>query len=266
MPKTPTLPASTATPASGFEIIYTNVILSDLTRGTNAAQATLCDVARLADGRQVARSTSNGVLTYNTFPSDPRVAAEFIGSAENLSARFANQMEAVRVRSQLRALQMTTLQAEIHKFRLMFPAIADLQGLERERPSPCFSTGEVFVGISAPHGLLGVDGVWPIVDRHAAGDFGTHGHFSSTPLSPEEEFMIGLLPTVERRNSAAILSGSGIVRSEYVLEEKWQARYREQARIDVKHGNPPGAASIWTLLSGGVGRSLVRIIPAGSEK
>jgi hypothetical protein len=264
MPNTKTTtPANTPTPASGFELLYKNVILADVARGTQSPQT--CDVARLSDNRQVARFQRESVWHYHTFPADPRVASEFIASGENWTTRWSNELENLRIRSQTRALQMTTLQSDIAKYRAMFPSLADFQQLDSHRPSPAFSTGDVFVGILPPHGMLGIDYLWSLVDLHASGDFGTRGKFLSAPLTDEESFCVGLLQG-ERQNSASILTGNGIVRSEYVLSDVLQARYRDNFKIDPKQDSRHGVAVIWTLLSGGVGRSLVKIAPAGSEK
>jgi hypothetical protein len=258
-----TTPASTPTPPSGFEILYKNVILADVARGTHAPQT--CDVARLSDGRQVARFQRDSVWHYHSFPSDPRVASEFIASGEPVAARFENSLEAVRIRSQIRALQHTGLMADCKKFRELFPALADFQGLESERPTHLFDPGPCFVGISEPHGILGLD-AWLYLDRHAAGDFGTGGKLLSAPLTDEETFCVGMLKG-ERSNAAAIQSGSGLVVSEFVLEEKWQVRYRDHFKISKDDiTKPPGAALLLTLLSAGVGRSLLKIVPSGSER
>jgi hypothetical protein len=261
MPKN-TTPASTTAPASGFELLYKNVILHDVSRGTHAPQT--CDVARLSDCRQVARFQRDSLWHYHTFPSDPRVASEFIASGENFATRFENELESLRIRSQTRALQHMALMEDVAKYKAMFPALAARLGIDSERPAAIFDVGPVYVGINLPHGMLGIEYLWSLIDLHASGSWGTRGNFLSAPLTDEESFCVGLLQG-ERQNSASVLTGNGIVRSEFLLSDVLQARYRENFKIDAK-GNPPGAAVIWTLLSGGVGRSLVRIIPAGSEK
>jgi hypothetical protein len=263
---TPTqdVPVTDSTPTpTAFKLLHQNVILYDVSRGTSAPQT--CDVALLSDGRRMARFTRDHVWHYHSFPEDPRVASEFIAAGENGTTRFANGLENVRIRSQVRALQMTNLQADIAKFRSMFPALSDFQQLESHRPTPIFSTGEVFVGIGMPHGLVGLD-AWNYVDRHASGDFGTRGKLLAAPLTDEETFCVGMLKG-ERSNAAAIQSGSGLVVSEFVLEEKWQVRYRDHFKISKDDiTKPPGAALILTLLNGGIGKSLLKIIPAGSER
>jgi hypothetical protein len=257
--KNPT-PANTPTPPSGFELLYKNVILADVARGTHAPQT--CDVARLSDLTVVARFQRDSLWHYHTFPSDPRVASEFIASGYDWETRWNSELEAVRIRSQIRALQHTALMADCKKFRELFPALADSLGLERERPSQVFDVGPVHVGIGMPHGLIGLD-MWNYVDLHASGDFGTYGKLSSDPISPEQEFCAGMLKG-ERLNAYSIKSGSGIVRSEHVLPGKWQPKYREVFKTTDR--DAPGAVVIYTLLKSGVGSTLAKIAPAGSER
>jgi hypothetical protein len=258
-PKDDNVTDSTPNPTT-FQVLYRDVVLTDVARGTQSPQK--CDVARLSDGRQVARFFRHSVWVYHSFPEDPRVSSEFIASGYDWETRWNNELEAIRIRSQIRALQHTALMADCKKFRELFPALADSLGLERERPSQVFDVGPVHVGIGMPHGLIGLD-AWNYVDLHASGDFGTHGKLSSDPISPEQEFCAGMLKG-ERLNAYSIKSGSGIVRSEHVLPGKWQPKYREVFKTTDR--DAPGAVVIYTLLKSGVGSTLAKIAPAGSER
>jgi hypothetical protein len=260
------VPLNDSTPTP-FKLLHKDVLLNDAPRGSQVSSAKLCDVAQLSSGKRYSRWSERGVFHYQLFLEDPRFQATETLSGTDWSKRFGDEIENIRIRSRLRSLEMTGIMAGIARFRDTFgAALADHLGLERDRPTALFDTGSCSVGIDQPHGLLGMD-AWTYIDRHASGDFGELGHFDPRPLSEEEQFLVGILPTIERQNSAAILTGNGVVRSSFLLPSVWQDRYMKHHGFSKDDSTkPPGAALLLTVLQGGVGRTLLKIQASGDEK
>ena len=128
---------------------------------------------------------------------------------------------------------------------------------------PIFDVGQVSYPVQPPHGLLFFEQLWAFIDLHASGQWGNRGQIDYAPLSVEDEWLIDMLPT-PRRNSASVLQGRGPIISEYDLPLDVQDKYRK-AFQSPEWKNEIGTLKVWTLLSPGASRTLVKLGPKGLD-
>jgi hypothetical protein len=249
-------------PTHVFEVIHRNVLLGDHKHNSPMSKLITGDVAVLSSGKKVARVQSTDldgsiIFAYEDFADDPRLSGAFSATPARWAERMRTEIEVLNVRCGMRTLAPTSFAAECSEFRSKYPGIASRLGLEASRPQPVFDPGPTSYPINPPHGIVSLDDLWGYLDRHSSGDAGNFGFADISPLDDEDRWLIDILP-VPRRNGVSILTGNGVIRSEFTLDESLQPRYRQGLQVPQWH-KTPGVLQIWTCLRGGAGKSLIKL-------
>ena len=262
------LPATT-TPAT-FEILDRGITIVP---AAPEQRAVVGDVARLSDGRLLARSTEekfafcsatgrrrrDGELhTYWSFDFDPKVPRRVIATGPpDLAPGMAATMERLAARSPLGIVGATAEDAEFAEFTGKYPRIAALLKIPSGREPPLRSRHGTMPGVvSSPDRRCGVSPEWAsALVSHISGDYGRIGRHDPTPLTQEEKWLLGLLPRA-RLNDAAIESGNGSVTSEFVLPNDLQQQLDSGRRIG---SDSRWCIHAWTIITPGGSRSLLHV-------
>jgi hypothetical protein len=200
-----------------FAILEDSAILKTETNSSDPDKKrfTCGSVAQLSDGRLMARSTTsdsagNPLYHYGDWDdekkqSDHTDSRDPIRDLDRTIAAFAHRFGT-------HVLDLNPPPSEAERFIIQWPeigpTIVSKLGLKLpKRPVFLFSPGHV------EYPKAGVD-PREFFERHVTGDHGDQGKCDPTPLSAEEQFLIGLLP-IARQNDHAIQSGRGLVRSRY---------------------------------------------------
>jgi hypothetical protein len=174
-----------------------------LHRNLTIDRAPVESVARLADGRVFARHVSHDldgtpVYLYTPWSQDPRFQEPVLTNPIRDVERLGNRADGWRNgREGLTSVDPGDL--DLTSANVLF------------KPGKTFAALKARPGTSIPNKL-------EYVTRHITGDFGQYGKFDSTPPTPEEVWLLHMLPT-GRRNSITLQLGGrgGTIRSQYRL-------------------------------------------------
>ena len=172
-------------------------------------------LARLSDGQVVGRSRAfdaagNPRYSYSKWNAHVK-RADLVPSPDPVEEidRIADKC---KTRWGLHVLEHRPAQTNVERFIDALGAdglaIAKSAGVSvPHHPSFLFHPGLV------SYQRVGIDDVRQYFTKHVTGDFGNH-EFDPTPLTEEERFLIGMLPT-SRQNDSAVQTGRGVIRSKY---------------------------------------------------
>jgi hypothetical protein len=218
-----------------MDVVQTGLVLYRPPRDTGRPQ--VGDVARLAGGRLVARvrfEFEDGTRAYACRDYDPSenpetapLCAAPMDWSREIEAELNRRPGCYR---QLEPRDYERERLEFAKFRVEWPftakRIAEAIDLEASAaPADLFDLGLTLYPYQD-------QGTWRrFADRHAAGDFGLYGAFSSAPLADEELWTLAELPIVVG-NRAAIAAKSGAIRSRFPVG-RTESRSPEKPQLKV---------------------------------
>jgi hypothetical protein len=179
---------------------------------------TMAAIARLTDGRIVARSESGGAGNLPVFaygPFDVATGLASLAPTPDVPGKFLQMQSTIR-QTPFRTVQLNERLADCEqaRFAAMWPQVASQLGVAP--PSaivPAFPVGPGC--IFSPEGNIDF---LPFYERHAIGDHGRFGNDAvdgpQEPLNADERFMVQTLP-VSRQNFLAKSVRRGVVRSSF---------------------------------------------------
>jgi hypothetical protein len=243
-----------------FEVIYRGITLASANRGQQASHIIVGDIARLNDGRMIARvegrdSDGTAIYAYEPYSSDANLRGDFGTQPYREAERFNRELEEIKIGFRLSALHPTELRAEIQRFKEAWPELTRKFGLEDDHPAPIFNPGEVVYPQRPKEGFeIDITVLRQCADLHAAAQFGEFGSGNLAELTEEETWLASSLPCA-RRNIASIRLGTGLVESQFSLpavQDRWRKlRPTQQDRSALK---------LTTLVRPTGNRTLARVV------
>jgi hypothetical protein len=208
---------STDTETFTFEIIDDNATLKTWTDTSGRTRTTTGQIAILSTGQRMARSMviDSDVATWAYGAADEFDRAELEPPGWKPAAFFQQKLDDTAARGGWHTLGASKEDREFAEFYSQFPAVAEFLKLPKNGATPgLFNAGRVRFekGICKTE-----DELRALLTRHRQGDFGTHGAYSPD-LTYDEWFTCGLL-TVDKQNSAAVLSQAGAIRSRFRVND-----------------------------------------------
>ena len=180
------------------------------------------EVAHVPGKGRIARWVTrfpSGVIgfSYRTDPTEVDSRPETLHLAADEGGVVAVELEEARftARRHLVTIDPTPFEIERDMFISQWPLVSAALGVARIKinrvfdPGPCRRPAIYFQD-------AGEIDFAAMRDRHVSGDFGEIGAFDPTPLTPEEQWSVGLLSRLVK-NRYAIATGSGAVKSVYPL-------------------------------------------------
>ncbi len=223
---------------TGFEVVHRGMVLQDRTGSDGHARRLVGDVARLSDGRYMARwpftnCDGTGSFGYREWAPGENVKKTVCGPPVDWKARFHDI-----VRDGTRnwmVLKLEVQDPEIVKFCQAWPAVSARLGLDVEPPPfRLFDPGPVTVPQNTPRGMFDQAAWWDYVNYHTAGEFGENGVIEEISLTDELEWTLHE-KDVRVQNSAAIARQLGVVTSRYLLSDELQARFERPPFFPAGH-------------------------------
>lgn len=247
-------------PKVAFELIYERCVLGAVKPGDSPDKILTGSVARLNGDVycKVAGTDVDGttVYGYDRFELDPMLR---IGDPNPIPAFVAREFKKDVERWEPYCLTQFTprdYRAEAARFEAIWREAYPTFDLLNDFPSPLFAPGVVRYP-RTPNEPYRFDHNWIIgrLFEHSTGAFGLLGKADMTLPSAEEDWAEGLLER-PRRNSLAIMRGSGEVISEVLLRP-----YEQEAWRKVRHWqNDYAALRIKTLLRPGNNQTLIFVV------
>jgi hypothetical protein len=205
-----------------MELLQHNVVLQDNRKRNPQSRPVVGDVARLDDGRVVARyridfqdGTSATACGDYALDDDPPTLRN-VATPTNWTQWMGCEIEKAQgLYRQLGPNDFVPADSiEFASFRKTYPHVAAFVHLPTSAPrSPLFDVGPVQI----PWHWHDLD--WrQLLHRHDSGDFGIYGKYDDAPLSEEEVFTLSKQPVLTV-NKATIAARSGPVRSRYHLSQ-----------------------------------------------
>jgi hypothetical protein len=211
-----------------MQVLKENIVLLDRRKREPQSRAQVGDVARLESGRLVARCRfqfDDGTHAYAIRDYDPGETPESAPSFVSPTdwGRYIDH-EINQNPGRYRRLEPRDYdreRAEVVRFRREWPIVSKrieeaIDLCVTAAPAALFDLGSTLwanQGVGMPDYDIDFRG---FADKHAAGDWGTHGKYDPAPLTEEESWLIGS-QSVAVQNRAAIAARSGAVRSQFVL-------------------------------------------------
>jgi hypothetical protein len=178
-------------------------------------KTTMGSLAQLSDGRVMGRATAYdaaGLPRFSYGEWDPVQKQADLIVAPDPVADFNRIAERLELRSGMHTLGHQPDPREADRFIAVWPEIGPVivkkLGLATTKPVDfLFDPGRVV------YPKKGLTDVRTYFDKHVTGDYGDR-QYDPTPLTTEELWLLGTLPTA-RQSDHAIQTGRGIIRSQY---------------------------------------------------
>lgn len=224
--------------APGFEIVHTNILLT-----SSADRYSLFgDVARLSDGRHIARFSYAGcdgttLWGYGDWSEDQDVTISRYGATD-----WAHRLRALATRIDAVPLQPCEKALEYQRMLAQFPVLAQSESVRAEFGAAAVPKTQLFPpgSVNYPLQIRGGGGWAPAwwrryAELHCAGEWGVHSRFVAAQWTPDELWSRGELP-MHVQNSIAIATRTGAIVSRFKLEpvdqEMFMRHERSPGRFD----------------------------------